>query len=147
MEPSAYIDSGWAQRVLEKLPATTDPIVLETFVEHSQDTVALDADGVELLAQIIARAPDLLHAEEVYGDVMDLLNETVGSAYDTDVHLLDLTKACAHSLFNADPERFRESFDDRLCFHMDGPEDMLWADEFWRLVGLPQPRVPQRLRS
>jgi hypothetical protein len=71
MEPSAYIDSGWAQRVLEKLPAT-DPIVLETFVEHSQDTVALDADGVELLAQIIARAPDLLHAEEVYGDVMDL---------------------------------------------------------------------------
>jgi hypothetical protein len=141
-ENDVCIDEEWGRHVREQWPHM-DQRVVEQIVTHSENNEPLNAQELQALVCIMVAAPHMCASSDgVLGDVLDLLNCTLGSSDGKDVHALALMKPHVQALFHANPERFRAAYEQRLQMHVDGPEALEWADRFWALLELPWPREP-----
>lgn len=139
-DDDAGMDDEWGRRVLAALPHM-DKGVVQQIVQHSENNEPLGAQELQALVAIMGRAPHMCSApDRVLGDVIDLLNWTLGCRDGHDADTQALIKPCVQTLFHADPGRFRASYDARLQMHADGPEAWEWADRFWDIMELPLPR-------
>jgi hypothetical protein len=140
MNDEDFIDEDWGRRVLSQLPNLQEEVVFE-LVEHSENYEPLDLEGLRALSEIVHRLPhEWMQVAGVHMDIIDLLNCTLGSSSHPEAEILAITRACAQTMFNANPDLFCASYGQRLGEYADGPEAYQWADQFWQYMEFPLPK-------
>jgi hypothetical protein len=131
---------GWRCLCVHTVPNLQEEVVFD-LVEHSENNEPLDLEGLRALSEIVHRLPhEWMQVEGVHMDIIDLLNFTLGSSSHTEAEILAITRACAQTMFNANPDLFCASYGHRLGQHADGLEAYEWADQFWQYMEFPLPK-------